>query len=189
MRAELKEEFRSLSREDLLQKAHDLGVAYEKHSFGCAQCTVAALYRILDFPDALVKAASSNAGGAAGQLLGTCGGMIGGMMILDYFNGRPFDQMSDSKIIPDPNIASLSRAVKLSQQLPKKFIDAYGGFNCANVQMSLFSRVFYLGDDDDMRKFEAAGGHTDPQKCLGVVGNGAKWALEILLDNEIVSLE
>ena len=55
MSVELKEEFQELPREELLQKAHDLGIAYEKHSFGCSQCTVATLYRILDFPDALLS--------------------------------------------------------------------------------------------------------------------------------------
>ena len=115
--------------------------------------------------------------------------MIGGMMILDYFNGRAFDQMSDREIIPDSSRAALSRAVNLSKQLPKKFVDTYGGFTCANVQMKLYGRVFYLEDNDEMEKLEAAGGHTDPEKCIGVVGNAAQWTLEILLDSGLLSLD
>ena len=188
MSGEIREEYQGLSRDDLVQKAYDLGMAYESHSFSCSQSTAAALYRILDFPVVLVKAACSNAGGAAGHLLGTCGGVVGGMMVLDYFYGRPFEHMSDSKIIPDPNIESLGRAVETAKKLPKKFINAYGGFNCANIQMQLYGRVFYLDDEDEMGKLEAAGGHTDPKKCPGVVGNAAKWTLEILLDSGIISL-
>ena len=185
----IREEYQGLSRDDLLKAAYDLGMAYERHSFSCSQSTVAALYRMLDFPVVLVKAACSNAGGAAGQLLGTCGGVVGGMMVLDYFCGRPFEQMSDSKIIPDPNIESLSRAVEMAKKLPKRFINAYGGINCANIQMQLYGRVFYLDDEDEMGKLEAAGGHTDPKKCPGIVGNAAKWTFEILLDSDIISLK
>ena len=40
--------------------------------------------------------------------------------------------------------------------------------------MRLYQRLFYLDDEDEMGKLEAAGVHTDPQKCLGVVDNAAK---------------
>ena len=189
MKPIVREEYLGLSKDMVLQKAYDLGVTYESYSFGCSQCTVAALYRILDFPAAIVKAASSNAGGAAGQLLGTCGGVIGGMMVLDYFCGRPFEHMSDSEIIPDPNLEDLHRSVQISRQLVNKFIETYGGFNCTNVQLQLYGRVFYLADDDDMKKLEKAGGHSDPTKCPGVVGNAAKWTFEILLNNDIIAID
>ena len=183
MQAVIKDEFRGLSKESILQNAYELGIAYERHSYGCSQCTVAALYRILDFPAALVKAACSNAGGAAGQLLGTCGGAIGGMMVLDYFCGRPFEHMSDKEVISDPNLEDLHHGVHISRQLVNKFIEKFGGFNCANVQLQRYGRVFYLADNDDMKKLEKAGGHSDPEKCPGVVGTSAKWTLEILFDN------
>ena len=80
MAARVREEYRSLSTGELLQKAYDLGVAYEMNSFSCSQSAVASLYRILDFPDVIVKAATSNAGGTALQLVGSCGGLVGGIM-------------------------------------------------------------------------------------------------------------
>jgi hypothetical protein len=73
MAAKVREEYRGLSREELLKKAYHLGAAYEIHSFSCSQSTVAAVYRILEFPDALVKASCSNAAGTAMQLVGSCG--------------------------------------------------------------------------------------------------------------------
>lgn len=189
MEAVIKDEYQGLSKDSLLQKAYDLGIAYERHSYGCSQCTVAALYRILDFPVAIVKAASSNAGGAAGQLFGTCGGVIGGMMVLDYFCGRPFEHMSDNEIISDPNLEDLHHSVQISRQLVNKFIENYGGFNCTNVQLQLYGRVFYLADDDDMKKLEAAGGHSNPKKCPGVVGISSKWTLEILFHNGNITID
>ena len=56
MAERVREEYRGLSREELLQKVYDFGAAYEINSFSCSQSTVAALYRVFDFPDALVKA-------------------------------------------------------------------------------------------------------------------------------------
>ena len=189
MKPIVREQYHGLSKDMVLQKAYDLGVAYENYSFGCSQCTVAALYRILDFPAAIVKAACSNAGGAAGQLLGTCGGVIGGMMVLDYFCGRPFEHMSDKEIISDPNLEDLHHGVQISRQLVNKFIENYGGFNCTNVQLQLYGRLFYLADDDDMKKLEAAGGHSNPDKCPGVVGKAARWTLEILSNNGILTID
>ena len=118
-------------------------------------------------------------------MLGTCGGIVGGMMVLDYFCGRPFEHMSDNEVVPDPNLEDLHRAMQISKQLLKKYIGTFGGINCANIQLQLFGRVFYLDDNDDMQKLEKAGGHSNPEKCPGVVGNAAKWTLEILLDNGI----
>ena len=40
-------------------------------------------------------------------------------------------------------------------------------------------RSFNLWDREDYKAFLEAGGHTD--KCPVVVGNAAKWAVEILL--------
>jgi len=188
MKTIVRDEYHGLPQGGLLQKAYDLGVAYESHSFGCSQSTVAALYRILDFPAAIVKAACSNAGGAAGQLLGTCGGVVGGMMVLDYFCGRPFEHMADSEIIPDPNLEDLHRGVQISRQLVNTFIENYGGFNCTNIQLQLYGRLFYLADNDDMKKLEAAGGHSNPKKCPSVVGNYSRWTLEILLNNGIITI-
>lgn len=188
MAAQVREEYRGLSREELLQRVYDLGAAYEIHSFSCSQCTVAALYRVLDFPDALVKAASSNAGGTAMQLVGTCGGLVGGIMVLDSFFGRPFEHMSDKEVIQDPNINDLFVAQPVARSLVTKYIDEYGTITCANIQLQLYGRFFYLEDPDEFRKLEEAGAHSNPEKCPRIVGNAARWTMEILLDNGAVEL-
>jgi hypothetical protein len=188
MANQVREEYRMLSPEDLLQKVYDLGVAYERNSFSCSQSTVAALYRVLDFPDVLVKASCSNAGGTALQIIGTCGGLVGGIMVLDYFFGRPFEYMSDTEFIQDPNINALFAAQPMARALCDKYVDEYGTITCANIQRQIFGRFFSLEDEDEFRKLDEAGGHSNPEKCPRIVGNAAKWTMEILIERGGVKL-
>jgi hypothetical protein len=180
--AKVRRKYRGLSRKELLKKVYDLGAAYEINSFSCSQSTVAALYRVLEFPDALVKAASTNAGGTAMQVVGTCGGLVGGIMVLDYFFGRPFEHMSDKELIQDPNINDLFIAQPIAKSLVTKYIKEYGTITCANIQFQLYGRFFYFDDPDEFRKLEEAGAHSNPEKCPRIVGNAARWTMEILLD-------
>ena len=188
MAAQVTEPYRGLSREELLNKVYDLGVAYETNSYSCSQCTVAALYQVLGFPDVLVKAACSNAAGTAWQLVGTCGGLVGGIMILDYYFGRPIEHMSTDEVIMDPNINDLFASQPIARLLFNKYIENYGTITCANIQQQIFGRVFYLEDMEEFQKLEDAGGHSDPQKAPRIVGNAARWALEVLLDKEAVKI-
>jgi hypothetical protein len=188
MTGKIREEYGGLSREELLRKVYDFGVAYESNSFSCSQSTVAALYRVLDFPEALVRASCSNAGGTAMQLVGTCGGLVGGIMVLDYFTGRPFEHMSDKEVIEDPNVSDLDKAQQVARQLPQKYIEEYGTITCANIQLQLYGRAFYLEDPEEMKKLEEAGAHSNPEKCPRIVGNAAMWTMGILLDEGVVSL-
>jgi hypothetical protein len=188
MAVKVREEYRGYSREKILQKVYDLGAAYEINSYSCSQSTVAALYRVLDFPDALVKASCSNAGGTAMQLVGTCGGLVGGIMVLDYFFGRPFEHMSDKKVIQDPNINDLFVAQPVARSLVSKYLKEYGTITCANIQLQLYDRFFYLEDPEEFRKLEEAGAHSNPEKCPRIVGNAARWTMENLLDHGAVKL-
>jgi hypothetical protein len=181
--AKIRAEYQSLSPGELLQKVYDLGVAYEMNSFSCSQSTVASLFRVLDFPDALVKASTSNAGGTALQLVGSCGGLVGGIMVLDYFFGRPFDLMSDTEKIQDPNIDTLMAAQPIAKSLCDKYVNEYGTITCAHIQRQLYGRVFCLEDMDEFGKMDEAGGHSNPEKCPHIVGNAAKWTMEIILEN------
>ncbi len=183
MAAKLREEYCALSSEELLQKVYDLGVAYETNSYSCSQSTVASLYRVLDFPDALVKASTSNAGGTALHLFGSCGGLVGGIMVLDYFFGRPFELMSDREKIQDPNIDTLLAAQPIASSLCDKYVKEYGSITCAHIQRQLYGRVFWLEDMDDFQKLDDAGGHSNPEKCPRIVGNAARWTMEILFNN------
>jgi C_GCAxxG_C_C family probable redox protein len=179
----LQEKYRGLSRPQLLEKAFDLGVCFEKYSGSCSQCTVAALREILGFEDIIVKVATSSCGGQAGLSTGACGGVIGGTIVLDYYLGRPADMVSATQEIPQGAV-EFSRAMEAARSLCDKFIRQYGSILCPQIQANIFGRSFNHQDPADWQAFLDAGAHTDPTKCMSIVGNAARWTLEILLPSE-----
>jgi len=181
----LSEKYRGLPQKQLLETAFELGVGFEKYSGSCSQCTVAALHELLGFEDIVVKVATSSCGGQAGLTTGACGGVIGGTLVLDYYLGRPAGMVSSTHPIPE-GMEYLSEAMAAARLLGNRFIKEYGSILCPQVQSRLFGRSFNLQDPDDWKAFEEAGGHSDPSKCMSVVGNSARWALEILIQKGIV---
>ena len=181
----VRQKYQGLSRQELLDKAYELGFNFEKYSQSCSQCTVAALHELVEMDDAIVRAASSSAGGQLAQVVGTCGGLIGGTMVLDYFFGRPADKMSHEEGIPGNGKLQMD-AMQVANPLFFKYIEEYGTIICPQIHMKLFGRHYYILDKDEMEKFEAAGGHTT--KCTKVVGTAARWTMEILLDKGAIKL-
>ncbi|MCD6453492.1 MAG: C_GCAxxG_C_C family protein [Dehalococcoidales bacterium] len=181
----VRQKYQGLSRQELLNKAHELGFNFERNSQSCSQCTVAALHELLEIEDVVVKVASSSAGGQLGQVTGTCGGLIGGTMVLDYFFGRPADKMSHEEGIPG-NVRLHVDALKVATPLFYRFIKEYGTILCPQIQLGLFGRHYYFLDKNEMAKFEEAGGHED--KCTNVVGYAAQWVVEILLNKGAIKL-
>ena len=183
--AKVREKYRGLSRQELLDKAYELGFDYEKNSQACSQCTVAALHELLDLEDVVVRVATSSASGQVDQVVGTCGGLIGGTIVLDYFFGRPIEKMSHQECLED-NIKVATDAFEVAKLLYDKYVKEYGTIICPHIQVQLFGRHYYLMDSDDVEKFEEAGGHSARDKCSHVVGAAARWTMEILLDKGAV---
>lgn len=183
----LSEQYRKLELPQLLDKAFELGVAYEKNSGSCSQCTAAALRDILGFEDIVVKIATSSCGGQAGLSSGACGGVVGGTIVLDYYLGRPAHLVSATKMIPE-GIGALGQAMEAARALCDRFVRQYGSILCPQVQTSIYGRSFNLQNPADWKAFQAAGAHTDPSKCMSVVGNAARWTLEILIEKGVVTL-
>ena len=181
----VKEKYRGLSREKLLEKAFALGVDFERYSGSCSQCTVAALHEILGFESVIVKIASSSCGGQAGCSTGTCGAVVGGTIVLDYYLGRPVELLSTAHEMQAGQDA-LHSAMEASKAFCEKFNDEYGSIICPGVQKKIYGRSYNLQDPSDWDAFMDAGAHTDPTKCMSVVGNAARWVLEILLEKNPV---
>jgi C_GCAxxG_C_C family probable redox protein len=181
----LSEKYRALPREQLLQKAYDLGVSFEKYSGSCSQCTVAALREILGFEEVIVKIATSSCGGQAGLSTGACGGVIGGTIVLDYFLGRPANMVSATQEIPQ-GMEEFLRAMEAARSLSNRFLRKYGSILCPQVQAKIFGRSFNHQDPLDWQAFMEAGAHTDPTKCMSVVGNAARWTLETLIEANVL---
>jgi C_GCAxxG_C_C family probable redox protein len=183
----ISEPYRKFSLPQLLDKAFELGVAFEKYSGSCSQCTVAALQEILGFEDVIVKVATSSCGGQAGLSCSACGGMIGGTLVLDYYLGRPVTLVSATEPVPE-GLSKLEQAMEVARSLSDKFVRQYGSILCPQVQSSIFGRSFNLRDPEDWKAFQEAGAHADPSKCMAVVGNAVRWTLEILIEKGVVAL-
>ena len=188
MKAKLREKYSGKSRAELLEKAYELGFNFEKNCQSCSQSTVAALHEMLDIDDVVVRVATSCAGGQAGHVVGTCGGLIGGTMVLDYFFGRPAQNMSYTER-KQQNLDPLFNAVGIAGELYSRYIKEYGTIICPHIQEQLYGRHFYFLDDEEMAKFEKAGGHTDsPKSACHIVGNATRWVMEMLLDRGAVEM-
>ncbi len=183
----VREKYRKLSRAALLDKAYELGASFEKNSRSCSQSTVAALHELLGFEDILVKVATSSCGGQVRRVEGTCGAVIGGTLVLDYFFGRPSDKLSYETRNQD-NINLIGIAISVAELLSNRFAQEYGTIVCPNIHAKLFGRAFHFKDPKEGELFEQAGAHSDPTKCMRVVGNAARWTLEILLDEGAVKI-
>ena len=187
IKVKTREKYRGSSRQELLDNVYELGFNYEKYSQGCSQSTVAALHELIEIDDVLVRIATSSAGGQAGQIVGTCGGLIGGTIVLDYFFGRSAENMSCRECL-QANIKPLMGAIDTASILYYRYVKEYGTIICPHIQVRLFGRHYYILDPDELEKFEAAGAHSSPDKCSSVVGNAAQWVVEILLDRNVIEL-
>jgi C_GCAxxG_C_C family probable redox protein len=183
----VKEKYQGLTRPQLLKKVYQLGVGYESNSYGCSQCAVAALHEVIGFDDVIVKVTTSLCGGTASQVVGTCGALAGCIIVFDYFFGRPAGRLSSEVKIQD-TLMALESAQEAPKELVQKYIGKYGTINCAGIMTQKYGRPFYLSDPDEFRKLEEAGGHADPQKCVGMIGQAASCAMGILIDKGALEL-
>jgi hypothetical protein len=115
MKVKLREKYSEMSREQLLEQAYELGGKFEQYNQSCSQSTTAAIHEMLEIDDVVVKVATSNCGGHGGQCIGTCGALIGGTMILDYFFGRPVENMSSTECKQE-NLDRTSCLTKMRQR-------------------------------------------------------------------------
>jgi C_GCAxxG_C_C family probable redox protein len=158
---------------DIIQRAFDLGVAYEKTITGCCQCTIAAIQDALRVRnDPVFKAGSGLTAGGGVTCEGSCGGYTGGVMVMSSIFGRRRDHWQD-------DLEAKDCAHAMANALMRKFNLAYGSNICRTIHFRIFGREYNLRDAQDRRAFEDAGAHVD--KCTFVVGKAAAWAVELIL--------
>jgi C_GCAxxG_C_C family probable redox protein len=186
IKAKLREKYRGLSPQELQDKAYQLGFDFEKNAQSCSQSVVAAFHELFKMDDAVVRVATSSCGGQAVQAQGTCGALIGGTMVLDYFFGRPVENVSHEELIKD-DLRALVGSLKIARLLYERYVKEYGVILCAPLQVQLYGRTYYLADRDELKKFNEAGAHSDPQvSCCRVAGNAARWVMEILQEQDAI---
>jgi C_GCAxxG_C_C family probable redox protein len=171
-----------MDKQNIMDKAYEIGFSEEREVRGCAQCAIAGIQDALGVRnDAIYQAASALAGGGAECIDSSCGAYSGGLMMISAFFGRSREQALAKTGRPEKY-----DSFRLGSAFHDKFVSVYGSVICGEVHNTLFGRSFNLRDDEEKQSFRDAGAHEDADKCCAVVGNGAKWATEIIL-NELAA--
>jgi C_GCAxxG_C_C family probable redox protein len=162
-----------VQNENLIQRAFDLGLKYEKEMTGCCQCTIAAIQDALQIrDDAVFKAGSGLTAGGGVSCEGSCGGYTGGVMVMSSIFGRRRETWADDKHAKDC-------AHTMAKALMDRFNKEYGSNVCQEIHFRIFGRVFNLRDPKERQTFESLGAHID--RCTTVVGKAAAWATDLIL--------
>jgi len=167
----------TLKRENLsiikiARKAYDLGYSYESKYGACSQCAILAIMDAFgDRNDAVFKSAFGFAGGMA-NLSKTCGALAAGIMMISLEHGRELENLTTQ------TEEEKRECMQMVRDLHARYVQEYGSTECADVHMKLFGRTFDQWDEEEFAEFLRLGGHDD--KCTKVVGNVARWTVEIL---------
>lgn len=155
------------------QKAYDLGYEYESRYGTCSQGTILAIMDAIGKRNADVfKAAFGFAGGVA-SLSKMCGALSVGIMMISLEHGRELDALETQEE------HDRRHCLQMVRDLHSRYLSEYGATECAQVDERLFGRSFDQWDEREFAEFLRLGGHRD--KCTRVVGNVARWTVEILL--------
>lgn len=167
-----------MEKKQVLEKTFSKGFNCERDFRGCAQCAVSGIQDALEFRnDAVYKSASGLAGGVGECTDGVCGGFSGGVMMMSLFFGRKRKEEA-LEIGRKEKYDSFRMAAKLHD----KFIEKYGSVICREIHKKIFGRSFNLRSDEEKEAFRESGAHELDDKCCAVVGNGARWAVELILE-------
>ena len=168
------------SKDQMMEKAYELGVKYEKECTGCAQTVVAAIFEALGiWNEDVFKAASGLANGLGLTGEGSCAALLGASMVISYLFGR---EHKDFKEIYKP-----MKSYGLVKKLLNQFVREYGGESkscrCSDVQKGLMGITWDLWSMNEMNdSFKTQ----MVDNCSKIVGNIAKLAVKLLLENGYV---
>ncbi len=170
----------SKSKEQMMEKAYELGVKYEKECTGCAQTVVAAIFEALGiWNEDVFKAASGLANGLGLTGEGSCAALLGASMVISYLFGR---EHKDFEEIYKP-----MKSYGLVKNLLNQYVREYGGESkscrCSDVQKGLMGITWDLWSMNEMNdSFKTQ----MVDNCSKIVGNIAKLTVKLLLENGYV---
>ena len=183
------------TKEEILKKAGELGVEYERRYRGCCQCTFTAIVDALrwgglelvpeDMEETLFPGLTVLSGGAAMSTDGSCGGLTAGILAIGLAMGISRQmQEEDSSTRRIGYRAALTGIVD-------KYYEKYGSLLCKDVQRKRFGKVWDLRIDEMSREFVKTSGVYDlndrtPERgvCLTpecTIAVAARWAVEYIL--------
>ena len=169
------------SKQELIEKAYQIGFDKEATLHGCSPCTFWAIAEALgmdEYSEILYKASTGLSGGVGLSIEGHCGALSAGALAIGARYGRDFKGQEDLEAYQ----ARMARSNDLCRKLVERFQETYGSIICPDIQKRLFGRTFNLQNPKDREAFAAAGAYTEV--CSSVVGTGAKLAVEIILEEE-----
>ncbi len=159
-------------KEEIMNRAYELGKKYELENGNCAQSTVAAVFAALgvDSED-VFRAATGLSDGIGLTGNGPCGALSAGAMAISYFYGRKkADFSNERKII---------KACILSKKLHDEFLVKYGVLGCAELQKKTMGRFYNMYDLADYEASNKAGMRNYTSQ---VVGEVARMTTRIILE-------
>ena len=157
---------------DAVQRAYDLGYEYEGKYGACSQCTLLAIMDALEKRNSDVFRASFGFSGGVGNLSKMCGALAAGVMMISLEHGRELEKLKTQTEEEKRDCMLMIR------DLHDRYLAEYGSTECAEVHRKLFGRTFDQWHEEEFQEFLRLGGHVD--KCTAVVGNVARWTVEIL---------
>jgi len=160
-------------KDEILNKAFELGKKYEQECTGCAQTAVAAIFESLGiWNEDVFRAASGLADGLGLTGDGSCGALVGSSMVIGYLFGRGREDFKD--------MYKPMKSYTLVKKLHDKYVKQYGSCRCFDVQEKTMGRTFNLWNADEMKEAFKAG---MMENCSTLVGNVAKLATKIILNS------
>jgi C_GCAxxG_C_C family probable redox protein len=161
-----------MDKENIADKAFELAKTFELRSGGCAQSALASIFEVFGVKDeGVFKAATGMSDGVGLTGDGHCGAISGGTMAIGYFFGRSIED-SDK-------IMKQVKACRLAKKLHDEFVEKYGTCRCADLQKKLIGRFYNLYDPMEMKAAVDVG---MPEKCATLVGEAARMAVRIIIE-------
>jgi len=156
------------------REASSLGFEFERTYRGCGQCTFAAVQQAIGQEEERVfRALTAFAGGFGLSGDAVCGALSGAGACFGLAQGRRRDHFDGDR---EPKYATFAMA----QALRERFLWKYGSLLCKGVHERIFGRSFDLRNAQEREEFELAGAHAG--KCTAVVGDVARWAVQIIAE-------
>ncbi|MDD5127606.1 MAG: C-GCAxxG-C-C family protein [Dehalococcoidales bacterium] len=160
------------SREEVLNKAFELGRKYEKENGNCAQCTVAAIFGALGIDNEDVfRAATGLSDGIGLTGNGDCGALSAAAVAISYLYGRKKEDFANQR--------KMIKSCLMSKKLHDQFLAKYGTLRCTDLLTKRMGRSFNLWDPAEVALLEKMGMRNYTSE---VVADVARMAVGIILD-------
>ena len=165
------------TKEEIINKAEELGVEYEAKYKGCGQCTFLAIIDALrwgglevipqDMEDRLFSGICLLTAGVAMTGEGTCGAVNSAVLAMGLALGIT-REIQDDRAMRDG-------CITIRNTILDKYYKAYNSILCKDVQRKFFGKAWDLTDDEMSNDFLGI-----TKGCT--IMQTAKWATEFILD-------